>query len=250
MNFAATRAMGGLHPELPGWTDQLAVAMADAGNARDIWIDQGDRIAVAADTPERQRVRWARLLTVFAVSFALGAAGVLGAHRFLRRDSVSSPPPVQSTIPPPVTASSNAGYHPVLHPTIIRKPDRAATAGVPAAPKPRAPARIAHAKPVRAVVPPAPVASSYAPPAPSPAAGDAKPTMEAPLVPVPDTRPTTIDGWVLREVVNGTAVLEGPNGISRVKRGDMVPGVGQVVDIFAWGNRIIVATSAGLISTP
>ena len=74
--------------------------------------------------------------------------------------------------------------------------------------------------------------------------------MEARLTPVPETRPTTIDGWVLREVVNGTAVLEGPDGIWRVKRGDMVPGVGQVVDIFGWGNRMIVATSKGLISTP
>ena len=33
---------------------------------------------------------------------------------------------------------------------------------------------------------------------------------------------------MLREVTNGTAVLEGPNGIWTVKRGDMVPGVGRV----------------------
>jgi hypothetical protein len=74
--------------------------------------------------------------------------------------------------------------------------------------------------------------------------------VEARLTPVPETRPTTIDGWVLREVVNGTAVLEGPDGIWRVKRGDTVPGVGQVVEIFAWGNRMIVATDKGLITTP
>jgi len=30
---------------------------------------------------------------------------------------------------------------------------------------------------------------------------------------------------MLREVTNGTAALEGPNGIWRVKRGDTVPGV-------------------------
>jgi hypothetical protein len=68
--------------------------------------------------------------------------------------------------------------------------------------------------------------------------------------PVPETRPTTIEGWILREVTNGTALLEGPNGIWKVKRGDTVPGVGRVVSIVLWGKRWIVATDGGLISTP
>jgi hypothetical protein len=68
--------------------------------------------------------------------------------------------------------------------------------------------------------------------------------------PVPETRPTIIEGWRLREVTNGTAVLEGPNGIWMVKRGDTVPGVGRVESIVRWGKRWIVATSSGLISTP
>jgi hypothetical protein len=70
------------------------------------------------------------------------------------------------------------------------------------------------------------------------------------LAPTPETRPTTIEGWTLREVANGTAVLEGPDGIRRVSSGDMIPGVGRVESIFRWGNRLIVATSRGLISTP
>jgi hypothetical protein len=70
------------------------------------------------------------------------------------------------------------------------------------------------------------------------------------LAPVPETRPTTIEGWTLREVMNGTAVLEGPNGTWHVTRGDTVPGVGKIVSIFRWGNRLMVATSAGLISAP
>jgi len=70
------------------------------------------------------------------------------------------------------------------------------------------------------------------------------------LVPTPDTRPTTIEGWTLRDVTNGTAVLEGPNGTWRAARGDMVPGLGRVDSIFQWGNRLMVATSKGLISTP
>lgn len=70
------------------------------------------------------------------------------------------------------------------------------------------------------------------------------------LTPVPESRPTTIEGWRLREVMNGTAVLEGPNGTWRVNRGDTVPGVGRIIAIFRWGNRLMVATSRGLISKP
>lgn len=70
------------------------------------------------------------------------------------------------------------------------------------------------------------------------------------LSPAPETRPTTIEGWTLRDVTNGAAVLEGPNGTWRVVRGDTVPGLGRVDSIFKWGNRLMVATSKGLISTP
>jgi hypothetical protein len=71
----------------------------------------------------------------------------------------------------------------------------------------------------------------------------------AKLTPIPETRPTTIEGWTLREVTNGIAILEGPNGIWRVRRGETVPGVGRVDSILLWGERWIVATSRGLIST-
>jgi hypothetical protein len=66
---------------------------------------------------------------------------------------------------------------------------------------------------------------------------------------VPETRPTTIEGWTLLEVKGGTAVLEGPDGVWRVTRGDTVPGVGKIDSIVRWGSRWIVATSRGLIST-
>ena len=60
-----------------------------------------------------------------------------------------------------------------------------------------------------------------------------------------ETTPTTIAGWTLREVTNGTAVLQGPIGILRVTRGDTVPGLGKVTSIVRWGNGWVVATSAG-----
>jgi hypothetical protein len=66
---------------------------------------------------------------------------------------------------------------------------------------------------------------------------------------VPETRPTTIEGWTIREVVGGTAVLEGPGGVWRVTQGDTVPGVGRIDSIVRWGSRWIVATTRGLIST-
>jgi len=71
-----------------------------------------------------------------------------------------------------------------------------------------------------------------------------------PTQPYPETRPTTIAGWALIEVVDGLAVVQGPNGVWRVRHGDTVPGVGRVDSIVRWGNRWIVATSKGLISTP
>ena len=70
------------------------------------------------------------------------------------------------------------------------------------------------------------------------------------IAPAPETRPTTIDGWTVREVRGGTAVLEGPDGVWTATRGDTVPGVGRIDSIVRWGSRWIVATASGLIATP
>jgi hypothetical protein len=66
---------------------------------------------------------------------------------------------------------------------------------------------------------------------------------------VPETRPTTIEGWTIREVIGNTVVLQGPGGVWRVTQGDTVPGVGRIDSIVRWGSRWIVATTRGLIST-
>jgi hypothetical protein len=70
-----------------------------------------------------------------------------------------------------------------------------------------------------------------------------------PLPPAPETRPTTIPGWTVVEVRDGTAVLEGPDGIRMAARGDTIPGIGRIESIVRWGNRWIVATAHGLIAT-
>ena len=70
------------------------------------------------------------------------------------------------------------------------------------------------------------------------------------MLPTPETRPTTIEGWTVRDVRGGTVVLEGPDGIRTAVAGDTVPGVGRIDSIVRWGNRWIVATANGLIATP
>ncbi|WFU17880.1 hypothetical protein [Bradyrhizobium sp. CB3481] len=72
-----------------------------------------------------------------------------------------------------------------------------------------------------------------------------QPALAAP----PETRPTTIPGWTVVDVRDGTAVLEGPEGIKMAARGDAIPGLGRIESIVRWGNRWIVATANGLIAT-
>ena len=71
-----------------------------------------------------------------------------------------------------------------------------------------------------------------------------------PVVPAPETRPTTIEGWTVVDVRDGKAVLQGPDGIRTATPGDTVPGVGRIDSIVRWGSRWIVATANGLIATP
>jgi hypothetical protein len=69
-------------------------------------------------------------------------------------------------------------------------------------------------------------------------------------VPVPETRPTTIDGWTVLAVDGDRVMLEGPNGIRNAMLGDTVPELGKIDVVTRWGNRWIVGTGRGLISTP
>jgi hypothetical protein len=57
-----------------------------------------------------------------------------------------------------------------------------------------------------------------------------------------------IADWVVREVVNGRAILQGPRGLIDVATGDLVPGAGRVQSIARQGGRWTVATNKGVIS--
>lgn len=70
------------------------------------------------------------------------------------------------------------------------------------------------------------------------------------LMPAPETRPTTIEGWSVLDVRGQTAVLQGPDGVRTVSLGETLPGIGRIDSIVRWGNRWIVATANGLIATP
>ena len=79
----------------------------------------------------------------------------------------------------------------------------------------------------------------------------APPAMTAP-VPLPAPKPEvarlpTLEGWVLRDVANGGALIEGRRGIFEVYAGDPVPGLGRIDAIRRQDGRWVVVTSKGLI---
>jgi len=57
----------------------------------------------------------------------------------------------------------------------------------------------------------------------------------------------TVDGWVLREVGHGGALIEGRNGLYEVYAGDPVPGLGRVDAIRRQDGHWVVVTSRGLV---
>jgi hypothetical protein len=57
----------------------------------------------------------------------------------------------------------------------------------------------------------------------------------------------TVEGWVLRDVYDGGAVVEGRSGTYEVYAGDPIPGVGRVDAIRRQDGRWVVVTSRGLI---
>jgi hypothetical protein len=71
-------------------------------------------------------------------------------------------------------------------------------------------------------------------------------------VPLPVPKPEiarlpTVEGWVLRDVANGGALIEGRQGIFEVYAGDPVPGLGRVDAIRKQDGRWVVVTSKGLV---
>jgi len=81
---------------------------------------------------------------------------------------------------------------------------------------------------------------------PQQAAAAAAPAPAAPAKPEVARLPT-VDGWILRDVANGGALIESRRGMYEVYAGDPIPGVGRVDAIRKQDGRWVVVTSKGLI---
>jgi hypothetical protein len=103
-------------------------------------------------------------------------------------------------------------------------------------PAPAQAAAVVPAKETTGSIAPTQVAAAAAAPAPTPAA----PKTDVGRLP-------TVDGWVLRDVSNGGALIEGRGGLYEVYAGDPIPGVGRVDAIRRQDGRWVVVTSKGLI---
>src|SRR5450631_353251 len=102
----------------------------------------------------------------------------------------------------------------------------------PAAAVPVAAALVAAKEVTGSITPPATTTPAAAPAAP--------PKPEVARLP-------TVEGWVLRDVANGGALIEGRQGLYEVFAGDPVPGLGRVDAIRRQDGRWVVVTSKGLI---
>jgi hypothetical protein len=95
--------------------------------------------------------------------------------------------------------------------------------------------------------------AAVAPVAAAPTAAKEVTGSVTPPVPTPAPKPEvgrlpTVEGWVLHDVANGGALIEGRHGrIYEVYAGDPIPGLGRVDAIRRQDGRWVVVTSKGLI---
>jgi hypothetical protein len=114
----------------------------------------------------------------------------------------------------------------------------------------------------QAAAPAAPVTAAAAAPAASTAPKDVTGTVTTPTgaaaLPAPAASPAappktevarlqTVEGWVLRDVSHGGALIEGRRGLYEVYAGDPVPGLGRVDAIRKQDGRWVVVTTKGLV---
>jgi hypothetical protein len=229
------------------WIDQYVLGPADRQPARPrfegIKIDRLDRVRlVSADSFKERAIRFATVAVLLAVT-VLGLV-CIGGSEWIR---VSTPAPAPSASLPPVPATSVQAPTPSAAETVpsSAKGDRLPVSIEELAARADSPKVLQKAPEIIRVPPTAP--SKAARPSATAQAEDAG--AKRILTPVPETRPATIPGWTVREVAGDSVVLDGPHGARRVARGESVPGLGRVEAIVRWGNRWIVTTERGLIST-
>ena len=60
-------------------------------------------------------------------------------------------------------------------------------------------------------------------------------------------RPPVVEGWVLRSVSDGVALVEGRHGVIEIEPGDSLPGIGRIHEIKRQDGHWVVVTPKGLI---
>lgn len=79
--------------------------------------------------------------------------------------------------------------------------------------------------------------------------GSIGPARPAAAEPNAAPKPAVVEGWILRNVSNGAALVQGRYGVIEIEPGDTVPGLGRVETIKRQDGRWVVVTSRGLIVT-
>ena len=59
--------------------------------------------------------------------------------------------------------------------------------------------------------------------------------------------PPVVEGWVVRRVFDGAALVESRRGVIEVEPGDHLPGIGRIHEIKRQDGRWVVVTAKGLI---
>ncbi|MCC8939100.1 hypothetical protein [Bradyrhizobium ivorense] len=212
------------------WPTDLAGGRS-AEPASDLWdlSNANHDAALLLREPLADRIGTALLVaTALAASFVLGWAGNVSWNHFT---SVPEPAVVaQKEAPPPRVAETRPSARGEATRRTASNTEPAVTGSIP-----------------KTTANPRPTALGAAP---TTLNAQAAALATKPQPAGPETRPSTVPGWSVLEVRDGTAVLEGPDGVKMVARGDVVPGLGRVDSIVRWGNRWIVATANGLVATP
>src|SRR5262249_32758767 len=155
----------------------------------------------ANSTREHAGVRGKLIVAGLAASVGLASLGMFVGYFAFKHDVASSTAPARPSDLSRGTTNVPKGHRLPIHRTVAREPDRAVRVKPPHGPKPTSSPPIARSNPSRAADPP-PSADNHPanaqPPGPSTTNSVAEAATKTSLVPVPETRPTTINGWVVR----------------------------------------------------
>ena len=96
---------------------------------------------------------------------------------------------------------------------------------------------------------PTATATATAPSAATPPAAPATPDTTGSIASDGRPKPPVVDGWVLRQVFDGFALIEGFNGrLFEVGPGSNIPGIGRVETIRRQEGQWVVVTPKGIIT--